>query len=98
VRRRLRLPRHALQSGKGRVAELDDVRPVLQSLAEKRVGHAEQDVGKRVGVARRDVLEVGVVNGVEGPVVGAVRQRINDRGLRPDSQHFIFSVPYEWAH
>jgi hypothetical protein len=66
------------------------VRPVLQSLAEKRVGHPEQDVGKRVGVARRDVLEVGVVNGVEGPVVGAVRQRVNDRGLRPDSQlHFL---------
>ena len=56
------------------------MRPVLQGFPEERVGDAEQDVGQRVGVARRDVLEVGIVDGVERSVVGAERERVDDRG------------------
>jgi len=68
------------QAGRGRIAQLDDVRPVLQGLAEERVRDAEENVGQRVRVAGGDVFEVGVVNGVEGPVVGTVGQGVDDGG------------------
>ena len=54
--------------------------PMLQGFPEEGVGNAEQDVGQSVGVARGDVLEVGVVDGVERPIVGAERQRVDDGG------------------
>ena len=56
------------------------MRPVLQRFAEKRIRHAKENVGQRVGVARRNVLEVGVVDGIEWAVVGAVGQRVDDGG------------------
>ena len=56
------------------------MRPVLQRLTKKWVRHAKENVGQRVGIARRYVLEVGVVDGVEWAIVGAVGQRVDDGG------------------
>ena len=56
------------------------MRPVFQRFAEKRIRHAKENVGQRVGVARRNVLEVGVVDGIEWAIVGAVGQRVDDGG------------------
>ena len=62
-------------------SQLEDVGEVLEGLAEERVGDAEQDVGQgRVGVGAGDVLEVGVVDGIVGPVVGRVAQGVDQGG------------------
>ena len=57
------------------------MRPLLEGLGEEGVGDTEDDGRRRLAAGQlRQLLEVGVVDGEEGPVVAAVPQRPHQAG------------------
>jgi len=53
---------------------------VLQRFAEKRICHTKKNVGQGVCIARCNVFEIRIVDGVKWTIVGAVGQGVDDGG------------------
>ena len=69
------------------------MRPLLERLGEEGVGDAQDD-GRRSLTARqlRQVLEVRVVDGEEGPVVAAVAKRPYQAETRPGTSQSSYDA------